>query len=81
MLGGEVEELGDGGCLMINLLREEPLSALYAPTQVPSILGPLVRMSLRASVLHSAGLRLMDSCRSSKKAGVCSNAESSGLTM
>jgi hypothetical protein len=75
MLGGEVEELGDGGCLMINLLREEPLSALYAPTQVPSILGPLVRMSLRA------GLRRMDSCRSSKKAGVCSNAESSGLTM
>jgi hypothetical protein len=43
MLGGKVEELDDGGCLMINLLPEEPLSgAVCANTgaQHPGAVGP-----------------------------------------
>jgi hypothetical protein len=59
-------------------LRNSSL-ALYALTQVPSILRPVVRMSSRVSILHLAVLRGMDGCRSSKKASDCSRAESSRL--
>jgi hypothetical protein len=67
---GQVDELGNGGGVMVDLLLEELLPgtvlvrAHYAPTQVPSTLRPFVRMSSRASLLDLAGL---DGCRSLKK--------------
>jgi hypothetical protein len=61
---GQFDELRDGSSVVIGLLLENPLLALYAPTQVPSILRPLVQMSSRVSILHLAGLRRMDGCRS-----------------
>lgn len=66
----QVDDLGDGSSLMVDLLLGNLLLAERAPKPVPIILRLLVRTSSRASDLHSVGLRRMDSCLLSKKASV-----------
>ena len=58
----QVDERGDGCSLVVDLLLENCSLAERAPTQVPSILRPVVLMSSSASILHLAGLRRMDGC-------------------
>jgi hypothetical protein len=80
MLVGQVDELGNGSALAVDLLLEGLFpggACSHTDSQHPEAVGA----DVLANVLHLAGLRRMDGCLSSKKASVCSSAESSGLRM